>query len=139
MTQEKEKGIVELEKFEKKAGVVATIGMALMLVGGMIVLWSIVSLDEKMIPDNEHMTDQNMPIRDIKNATYTWTSEEIDQMVKEKADMLLIGAFLIAPGTALLYAWIFISPSKRKMHEIGCKQYDDVKYCPKCGLKLEKE
>jgi hypothetical protein len=141
MTEEKSK--VELEKMSKRVEVVAVIGLALLLVGAGIALWSLISIDDKMLPDNEHITDQGMPIRDLENATYTWTSEEIEQMAKEKLDVLTLGAFLIAPGTALLYGIMFLAPSKRKLHEINCNPGEDYldsdKYCPECGLKLEKK
>ena len=139
MTEEKDKSKIELEKMDKRIGVMAIIGIAILLLGGTIALWSIVSLGDKMTPDDEHITDQGMPVRDIKNATYTWTSEEIDQMAKEKLEMITIGAFLVVPGVVLMYAAILIAPSKRKLHEIGCKDWTDVKYCPECGLKLEKK
>jgi hypothetical protein len=139
MTEETNKSKSELEKMDKRIGVMAIIGIAILLVGGGIALWSVVSLDDQMIPDDEHITDQNMSVRDIKNASYTWTSEEIDQMTKDKLETLTVGAFLVVPGATLLYAAMLIAPSKKKLHEIGCKEWSDVKYCPECGLKLEKK
>lgn len=136
MTEERNK--IELEKMVMKVVIVAVIGIALLLVGVAIVLSALISLDDKMIPDNEHITDQGMPIRDIENATYTWTSDEIDNMIKEKTDDMKVGVYFVAPGTALLYSAIIVVPSKTKLHQIGCKTWEDVKYCPECGLKMSK-
>ena len=139
MSEEKSKSLVELEKTKKKLEVVYVIGVGLVLIGAWMVLFTVTNLDDKMIPDNEHITDQGMPIRDLENATYTWTSEEIEQMAKDKQDSMLVGAFLAVPGAALMYGGLFTIPSQRKMHEVGCKPWDPTslfKYCPECGYKI---
>ena len=139
MTEEKDKSKSELENIKKKAEIVGAVGLALLIIGAGIVVFAAISATSGMMPDNEHITDQGMPVRDLENATYTWTADEIADMAQEKLNLILIGGFIAGVGMAIFYSAAAIEPSKRKLHGIGCKDWTDVKYCPECGLKLEKK
>ena len=144
MTEEKTK--VELEKIRKKAEIVSVIGLALILVGGVIGLWAVMMPLGDMLPDNKHITDQGMPVRDLDNATYTWTADEFEKTLNTQGDWFTASLVFLLPGVVLFYTILAITPSKKKLHLIGCKKAKDDqfcpecgtanKYCPECGLKL---
>ena len=137
MTEEKPKSIVELENIKKKAQVVGAVGLILLVLGLGAMVFAVLSATSGMYPDNEHITDQGMPVRDLENATYTWTADEITDMAQEKLNLVLIGGFVAAIGMAIFYSVAVIEPSKEKLHEIGCQieEYGPTKYCPECGYK----
>ena len=144
MTEEKSK--VELENIKKKIEIVAIIGLALILVGGAIALWTLMMPLSDMLPNDEHITDQGMPVRDMDNATYTWTHDELQKILDTQSDWFTVAAIFLVPGVVLFYATLGITPSKKKLHKIGCRKAKDYqfcpecgganKYCPECGLKL---
>jgi hypothetical protein len=133
-----DKGKVELEKVKKNARIVGGVGLIVLLVGLVVLFMAIFTMFDKMIPDNEHITDQDLPVRDIKNATYTWTADEIKDMVDEKTGFLVMGGAIAAVGMGIFYSAAVIEPSSIKMHKIGCAGQGEKKYCPECGLKLSR-
>jgi len=146
MTEEKNK--VELEKMKKRMEIVSIIGLALIVIGGSIALWALMMPLNKIVPDDEHITDQGMPIRDMENATYTWTADEFKQVLDTQGNWFTSAVVFLLPGITLFYAALFITPSEKKLHQIGCKKAKDYqfcpecgaanKYCPECGLKLSR-
>ena len=144
MTEEKTK--VELEKIRKKAEIVSVIGLVLILIGAAMALWGVMIPVGAMLPDNEHITDQGMPVRDLENASYTWTADEIEKTLDTQEDWFIAALVFLLPGLALFYGMVLIAPSKREIHLIGCRKPKDYqfcpecgaanKYCPECGLKL---
>ena len=146
MAEEKNK--IELENLKKKMDLVGFIGLALVVVGGAIALWALMMPLSAMLPDNDHITDKGMPVRDLDNATYTWTAEEFEKILDRQSDWFVAGLIFLVPGIALFYAMISIAPSEKKLHLIGCKKAKDYqfcpeygaanKYCPECGLKLSR-
>jgi len=133
-----DKGKVELEKVKKNARIVGMAGLVILLVGLVVLFMAIFTMFDKMIPDNEHITDQDLPVRDIENATYTWTADEFEDMVNEKMSFLIIGGAIAAVGMAIFYSAAIIEPSSIKLHKIGCKGEGEKKYCSECGLKLSR-
>lgn len=132
MTEEKSK--VELEKIKKNARIAWGFGVIVALVGAMIALMSIVALGAGgMFPDREHITDQNMPVRDFENATYTWTSKEIKDMQTEQINVTIVGGIIAGIGMAIYYTAAALEPSKKTMHKVGCKKAKDYQFCPECG------
>ena len=146
MTEEKTK--VELEKLKKKMEMVGVVGLALILVGGAIALWAVMMPLSDMLPNHEHITDQDMPIRDMENATYTWTADEFEHILNAQSGWFTAALVLLVPGIVLFYAMLLITPSDTKIHKIGCRKAKDYqfcpecgaanKYCPECGLKLSR-
>jgi len=150
MAEEKteEKSKTELEKTVKKMVIMMIAGAVLVLIGALIVLLAIMMPLNTMLPDNEHITDSGMPVRDLDNATYTWTADEIEKTLSTQSDYFMVGLVFVAPGFALVYGTLLIMPSEKKLHSIGCKKPKDHqfcpecgaanKYCPECGLKLSR-
>ena len=133
-----DKGKVELEKVKKAANAVALVGGVIALLGVVVLFLGLVQMNSWMFPDNEHITDQNLPIKDVKNATYTWTSEEIKHSEDQAMGLFYAGGVTAIVGVAIMYTAVIIEPSKTKIHEIGCKGDGDKKYCSECGLKLSR-
>jgi hypothetical protein len=133
-----DKGKVELEKVKKAANTIAVIGGTIVLLGLVILFVGLIQMNTWMFPDNEHITDQNLPIKDVKNATYTWTSEEIKHSEDQPMGLFYVGGVIAVVGAAIMYTAVIIEPSKTKIHEIGCKGDGDKKYCSECGLKLSR-
>jgi hypothetical protein len=146
MTEEKNK--VELENINKKCEIVVVMALALILVGGAIALWTLMMPLSTMLPDDEHITDQGMPVRDMDNATYTWTADEFEKILDTQGTWFTAAIVFLVPGVVLFYATLAIAPSEKKLHLIGCKKAKDYqfcpecgaanKYCPECGLKLSR-
>ena len=144
MTEEKNK--IELENLKKKMDIVGIIGIALILIGGAIALWTLMMPLTDILPDDEHITDQEMPVRDMENATYTWTADEFEKILDTQSTWFTVALVFLLPGIALFYAMLVIEPSNKKLHKTGCKKAKDYqfcpecgaanKYCPECGLKL---
>jgi len=136
MTENKAKD--ELEKMKKMANAAAIVGGIMALLGVFILFMGLVQMNSWMLPDNEHITDQDLPIKDVKNATYTWTSEEIEHSQDQAMGLFYAGGVIGIVGGAIMYTAVILEPSKTKIHEIGCKGDGDKKYCSECGLKLSR-
>ena len=146
MAEEKSK--VELENLKKKMELVGIIGLALVVIGGAIALWALMMPLSAMLPDNDHITDPSMPVRDLDNATYTWTADEFEKILDTQGNWFTGAMAFLIPGIVLTYAMLLVAPSNKKMHLIGCRKAKDYqfcpecgaanKYCPECGLKLSR-
>ncbi len=127
-----------LEKVQKNKKLLGAAGMILIVIGGAIVL--IAALPLGIYPemmDEEHITDDSIPIRDMDNVTYTYEKEWFDQKEEDARYYVLAGCIPVAAGYALLLATgAFVDD--RKNHRMHCDGTGEKRYCPECGLKLSR-
>ena len=82
----------------------------------------------------DHLTDPSIPAKDLDNATYTYTAQELLKMVDLPIFILFGGLAIMMVGFAMLY----VNPSDKDLHIGQCKGSDKWTYCPECGLKLSR-
>ena len=133
MEEKKNEGIAKQQRKRATAIAIACLcligtGVALVLVGAM---------HTSVYPaDFDHITDKSLAVRDIENATYTWTAEEIDEQADKGLAIMIIGGLFAAAG----YPLLFVVPRETELHKMYCEieEYGPCKYCPECGLKLSR-
>ena len=134
MKNEKEYSEI-VEKELKKKNVMEATFLVLLVLGVFVVL---LGLFFNPIPttDIDHLTDPSIAVRDLDNATYTWTADEITTSAKNKAYVVFLGVGLIMAA----YPLIFLTTGDREFHKRYCEPVDpsSSKYCPECGLKLSR-
>lgn len=98
-----------------------------------------------VLKDDEYLTDDGLPYRDMANATYTYPASEIDKFAEPSTYLAVMGGVIMAAAMviALVVAWI--GPDRREVHSMLCKQWQNetyagnkLEYCPECGLELKK-
>ena len=103
----------------------------------------------RVLKDDDYLTDDGLPYRDMANATYTYPVAEIDELAESSNWLLAMGGVLMAASVILLVAMLGVMPEKKEIHSMLCRQwqeekfagkngYEDMTYCPECGLKLSK-
>ena len=92
------------------------------------------------LADDEHMTDDGIAYRDLANATYTYTAEELLDMAQSGQTPILIGAGVLVSSYLMFIILGLLTPSTTKDHKRYCDidptDMIDAKYCSECGLKL---
>ena len=91
------------------------------------------------LKDDEYLTDDSLPYRDMVNATYTYPVADIDEMAEGQNWMLAMGAVLAAGAIVVPFAMFLVWTPKKEIHEAMCNGDGEKKYCPECGLKFPKE
>lgn len=133
MTEESKKEMREQERSRKKH--IAIGALVLMLIGVAIALVGIV-FTQPYIEDVDHMTDPSIAVRDIDNATYTWSAAELKDLRMDRLVIVVVGALFVAAG----YPLFILSPDDKYLHKMYCEiiEENNFKYCPECGLKLSR-
>lgn len=117
------------------------LAVGLLLIGILLVFVSIFSTDFALrIMDDDHLTDDSIAFRDMDNATYTWTAEELEDMMDDGRAFLFFGAGVALSGYVAFIIVRILVPSKEKDHKRYCEitAPEGSKYCPECGIDLKK-
>ena len=100
------------------------------------------------VMDDDHMTDDSIAYRDLENATFTWSAEEINELVDDNYYVAMLGGAIVASTYVGFLVLSALTPSKEKDHKRYCTDLSpytitgwenvEVKYCPECGIDLKK-
>jgi hypothetical protein len=126
----------EMEKLVSRKKAQTWVCIVVLAAGIASVLASVVfiMLEPLSLMDRDHITDQDMPIRDYDNVTYTWSAEELADRAERGTPLLLIGLGMFLAG----YAFLFVLIDDKQVHRLHCTGDGEWKYCPECGLKLSR-
>jgi len=134
MTQKEE--LSALEKVRKNTRYLATGLFCVLVVGAAFLFFGLFQFTaNENLKDPTHFSDPNIKYSDMKNASFTWTRQEINSEEMTGIYLALFGGGLVAG----VYVLALVFPSKKDFHKLGCKEiqeYGNIKYCPECGLKL---
>ena len=134
MTQKEE--LSALEKVRKNTRYLAIGLLCVLLFGAMLLFFGMINtIAYQNMKDPTHFSDPNIKYSDMKNASFTWTRQEINSEMQVWAYLGIFGGGLVAGG----YVLALVFPSEKDFHKLGCKEiqeYGNIKYCPECGLKL---
>jgi hypothetical protein len=129
----------EHERLKKREKMAVAASVGILLVGALIVILVLVSGPTYLtMMDTDHLTDDGISVRDLENATYTWTADEIKEKHDAQGKILLVGNVIVAIGIVAFYTTALINPANttKNAHKIYCDGSGEKKYCPECGLKL---
>lgn len=111
----------------------------LALIGGVVLLSG---LSEKTmyntLKDDEYLTDDGLPYRDMGNATYTYPASEINELAERSDWAVALGIIVLVASAVVVLSIAWVMPEKREIHSMLCKGDGDKDYCPECGLKLSR-
>ncbi len=132
MTNEKKDLVQELRTHRRVSDAASNwaviIGFALMLmtVAGM--------LGTQTFVDQKHLSSPNIPLKDARNATYTFTARAAANAVYLWFVPFSVGVGAIVVGLTITV----VNPGPRKFHKVHCKGEGEMRYCQECGLELKK-
>ena len=129
------------EVMAKRRTVGLVVVAAMVVLGAIAILAPILAYGPILqLVDDEHMTDDGIAYRDLDNATYTYTAEELLDMVRSGQSLTVLGAGIVASSYIAFIIVGALTPSKTKDHKRYCDidptDMIDAKYCSECGLKL---
>lgn len=129
----------EHERLKKRENLAEVVSMVILLVGVIVVVLGALSGPTYLtMMDTDHLTDDGIAVRDLENATYTWTADELKEKHDAQGKILLVGAVIGAIGIVMFYTVAAINPANttKKAHKIYCDGTGEKKYCPECGEKM---
>ena len=150
---EKKKVERHWKAYKQKNGnglIVLRYGLVFVGLGGLVFLGGIQEKDMyQILKDDEYLTDDGLPYRDMANATYTYPVEKLDEMAEQSNWMIFAGAALMGASVVVTLAVAWVIPEKKEIHSMLCRQWqdeqfagkdgpEDMTYCPECGLKLSR-
>ena len=129
------------ETMKKRESIGMGIAVGLLLIGVAFVFASVLhSGFATQVMNEDHLTDDGIAYRDMDNATYTWTTEELRDKLDDSVWLLAFGAGLAVSGYVMFIVVGILTPSKKKDHKRYCEVdaaiLEKSKYCSECGLKL---
>ena len=144
MEEKKEEDPKELmrtrtESYKRREKAIMTVAIMTLVVGyAMFIVANLQADGYENMKSYDHLTDDGIAYRDLDNATFTWTSEELDKLHDDTYYVQWLGGSIIGIGLAILFAGMILIPSDKKTHKIQCDGSGEKKYCPECGLKLSR-
>lgn len=130
MTEEKKDLVQELRKRRNTHSAITDWAL---IIGFMIMFAAMgVVIGQGWFGNDNHLSSPNIPLKDAKNATYTFTQHDwVD--ANTPLMIIMLGGLMIAIfGMGANLA----TPGLRTMHRIHCKGEGEKRYCPECGLEL---
>ena len=125
----------EVEKLRMRGKNIELTALCIMLAGGLGLLVAMFMGQGYVdLVSDDHITDQDMPVRDLENATYTYTADELLSRFQHVLPLLVASMTAFASGGIMLAV---TGPSEANFHKLHCGE-GDQKYCPECGLKLSR-
>lgn len=88
------------------------------------------------LKDDEYLTDDGLPYRDMANATYTYPASEIDEMAEDGNWSIALGIIILAACAIIVLVVVCIMPEKKEIHSMLCNGNGEKEFCSECGLKL---
>ena len=128
----------ELDEMKKRKKAIASVGVILLVLGGAITI--VAALPLMVYPsmlDEEHLTDDSLPMRDEANATYTYDYQWFQDQIDNAGWYVAAGFIPFVVGYALLIVSGAFT-SETKLHRMHCDGKGETKYCSECGLKLSR-
>lgn len=117
--------------------VCVAVGLLLVLFGGFTLM------QFAWVAQEKYLTDPSTPYNELENASYTITPEEIVSQTKNVQSIVILAFPFLAFGLGIVLTTTFIVGTKIERHNENCeytvKSKDYAKYCPICGIRLEKE
>jgi hypothetical protein len=132
MTDKKE--LTEIEKLRRRNQAAAYAAIVLLVVGLIVFMAGIMTSGFwQDVKDPKHLTDPNIPFSELKNATWTWTRQDLNDKMVQNVWLAVAGGIILAVG----WCGLFFIPEKKRLHKISCTGDSEWKYCPECGLELK--
>jgi len=129
-----------LKSVKKNALICGMLALLVITIGAMLAVVGAAQLGMlERLTDDRYLSNPDIKYSDLDNATYQYTTDDIEYMAISVSYILFAGAAMIGVGYGAILVVGAIVPSRKDRHETYCHvDTTGDEYCSNCGIELSK-